>query len=92
MDLITADPSTQSASSSSNASSNPAPSSSASSPAPIYSTTAQPTALGKPVLVGEKRSKRSTLMQIQNDTISAAKAVKANIMPSSHRQKKKVVH
>lgn len=46
-----------------------------------------PTALGKP------KTKRGTLMQIQSDTISVAKAlnpVKTNIMPQ--RQKKKVPH
>lgn len=62
------------------------PSSSSSSPA------AQPTALGKPVVPGEKKSKKATLIQMQNDTISAAKAalnpVRANIMPQ--KQKKKV--
>jgi hypothetical protein len=45
--------------------------------------------------LGEKKSKRATLMQIQNDTISVAKAalnpVKANIMPQRQRQKKKPV-
>ncbi|OWM90233.1 uncharacterized protein LOC116187487 [Punica granatum] len=64
--------------------------------APLASSSApsaQPTALGKPVVHGEKKSKKATLMQIQNDTISAAKAalnpVRANIMPQ--RQKKKPV-
>ncbi|KAK4755582.1 hypothetical protein SAY87_009339 [Trapa incisa] len=54
---------------------------------------AQPTSLGKPAVQGDKKSKRATLMQIQSDTISAAKAalnpVRANIMPQ--KQKKKPV-
>lgn len=80
MDLITADPSTASSTTSS--------SSAASAAA------AQPTALGKPVVPAyEKKSKKTTLMQIQSDTISAAKAalgpVRTNIMPQ--RQKKKPV-
>ncbi|KAI4353006.1 hypothetical protein L6164_007205 [Bauhinia variegata] len=81
MDLITADPTTASTASASNS----APSSAAAAPA------TQPTALGKPA--GEKKSKRASLMQIQNDTISAAKAalnpVRTNIMPQ--KQKKKPV-
>ena len=80
MDLITADPTTAPKSSASNA----VASSATAAPA------AQPTALGKPA--GEKKSKRATLMQIQSDTISAAKAalnpVRTNIMPQ--KQKKKV--
>lgn len=89
MDLITADPAAISSTtpSSTPAASTPAPSSSAASPGASL-----PTALGKPT--GEKKSKRAALMQIQNDTISAAKAalnpVRTNIMPSSQRQKKKV--
>jgi formaldehyde-activating enzyme involved in methanogenesis len=81
MDLITADPAPA-----------PAPASSgipaAASMSP--SSAAQPTALGKPA--GEKRSKRTSLMQIHSDTVSAAKAalnpVRANIIPQ--KQKKKV--
>ncbi|KHM99865.1 hypothetical protein glysoja_017563 [Glycine soja] len=77
MDLITADP--PSSSSTASASSAPTP------PASL------PSALGKPP--AEKKSKRAALMQIQNDTISAAKAalhpVRTNIMPQ--RQKKKPV-
>ncbi|XP_059453334.1 uncharacterized protein LOC132183886 [Corylus avellana] len=82
MDLITADPAPA-----------PAPASSgipaAASMSP--SSAAQPTALGKPA--GEKRSKRTSLMQIHSDTVSAAKAalnpVRANIIPQ--KQKKKPV-
>ncbi|WJX48176.1 hypothetical protein P8452_34778 [Trifolium repens] len=79
MDLITADPTPAPASSSSSTS---APPPSASSSTSLSST------LGKPAT--EKKSKRATLMQIQNDTISAAKAaVRTNIMPQ--KQKKKPV-
>lgn len=81
MDLITADPTPAPSSSSSTA----AASSAATPPASL------PSALGKPHT--EKKSKRAALMQIQNDTISAAKAalhpVRTNIMPQ--RQKKKPV-
>ncbi|RZC13734.1 hypothetical protein D0Y65_013023 [Glycine soja] len=80
MDLITADP-TPAPSSSSTAAASSAPT----APASL------PSALGKPP--AEKKSKRAALMQIQNDTISAAKAalhpVRTNIMPQ--RQKKKPV-
>lgn len=103
MDLITADPSTVSASAStttsSSASTQPAQSSGyAASPPKSSSSSGLPTALGKPA--GEKRSKRASLMQIQNDTISAAKAalnpVRTNInmnsiMPQKHKQKQKKV-
>ncbi|XP_056683296.1 uncharacterized protein [Spinacia oleracea] len=46
-----------------------------------------PSSLGKSVT--DRKSKRTTLMQIQNETISAAKAVRANILPQ--KQKKRVV-
>ncbi|CAN6580067.1 unnamed protein product [Malus baccata var. baccata] len=101
MDLITADPSTVSASASTTTSSSPStqPAQSsgyAASPPKSSSSSGLPTALGKPA--GEKRSKRASLMQIQNDTISAAKAalnpVRTNInmnsiMPQKHKQKQK---
>ncbi|KAL5540138.1 hypothetical protein UlMin_042362 [Ulmus minor] len=78
MDLITADPSTAAAAA-------PPPSSSSS----VSTSASAPTALGKPA--AEKRSKRTSLMQIQNDTISAAKAalnpVRTNIMPQKHKKK-----
>ncbi|KAI5383293.1 uncharacterized protein LOC127100469 isoform X1 [Lathyrus oleraceus] len=81
MDLITADPTPAPASSSSSTAA-PPPSASPSTSATTSST------LGKPAT--EKRSKRAALMQIQNDTISAAKAaVRTNIMPQ--KQKKKPV-
>ncbi|XP_057540987.1 uncharacterized protein LOC130818794 isoform X2 [Amaranthus tricolor] len=86
MDLMTSDPkAVLPSSSSSSSSSTPAPSSSsqmAASP-----TRPPPTSLGKPVT--DRKSKRTTLLQIQNDTISAAKAVRANIMPQ--KQKKRPV-
>ncbi|KAL1532946.1 hypothetical protein AAHA92_32897 [Salvia divinorum] len=78
MDLITSDGS----------SSKPTPAASTTAPPPIDSTAS----VGPPV-VAERRSKKGTLLQIQSDTISAAKAafnpVRANIMPQ--RQKKKPV-
>ncbi|KAK9268777.1 hypothetical protein L1049_000539 [Liquidambar formosana] len=77
MDLITADPTS-------------APAANQSSSA--GATPPHPTALGRPVQT-DRKSKRATLMQIQNDTISAAKAalnpVRTNIMPQ--KQKKKPV-
>ncbi|KAM6548492.1 hypothetical protein CsatB_020168 [Cannabis sativa] len=86
MDLITADPAPVSAPAASSSSSS---SSSSASSMP----TGPPTALGKPS--GEKRSKRATLLQIQNDTISAAKAalhpVRTNIMMPQKQRKKKPV-
>ncbi|ONH94967.1 hypothetical protein PRUPE_7G042600 [Prunus persica] len=97
MDLITADPSTASASAStttsSSASTQPAQSSGYAASPPKSSSGGLPTALGKPA--GEKRSKRAALMQIQNDTISAAKAAlhpvrtNINILPQKHKQKQK---
>ncbi|XP_042034645.1 uncharacterized protein LOC121781034 [Salvia splendens] len=78
MDLITSDGS----------SSKPTPAASTTAPPPIDSAAS----VGPPAVV-ERRSKKGTLMQIQSDTISAAKAafnpVRANIMPQ--RQKKKPV-
>ncbi|GAB2276206.1 hypothetical protein Dimus_010941 [Dionaea muscipula] len=82
MDLITSDPSAAP----STAAPLSSPSGSAlSSTAP---TVLPPRALGRPA-VADRRSKKGTLMQIQSDTISAAKAVRANIMPP--KQKKKPV-
>lgn len=78
MDLITADPAPAPVSSGAPATASMAP-----------SAAAQPTALGKPA--AEKRSKRSSLMQIHSDTVSAAKAalnpVRANIIPQKQRKK-----
>ncbi|XP_057981027.1 uncharacterized protein LOC131166454 isoform X2 [Malania oleifera] len=97
MDLITSDPSSSasSAPAATAAAAAASSSSSSSSTVSLVSSTAlppHPTSLGKPVQT-DRRSKRATLMQIQSDTISAAKAalnpVKTNIMPQ--RQKKKPV-
>ncbi|XP_052198815.1 uncharacterized protein LOC127805978 [Diospyros lotus] len=78
MDLITSDPSSTTAP--------PPPSSSSAPPLP------PPAVVGKPPQT-DRKSKRGTLMQIQSDTISAAKAalnpVRTNIMPQ--KQKKKPV-
>jgi len=91
MDLISADPTpvpAQSTSSSASSTASQPTSASASSSSHLHHPMSTKTTLG------EKKSKRATLMQIQNDTISVAKAalnpVKANIMPQRQRQKKKV--
>lgn len=67
-------------------SSKPSPAASTTVPPPIDSAAPVP-------LVAERKPKKGTLLQIQSDTISAAKAafnpVRANIMPQ--RQKKKVL-
>ncbi|XP_019446466.1 PREDICTED: uncharacterized protein LOC109349882 [Lupinus angustifolius] len=80
MDLITADPTPAPTASSA--------SSSAASPA-MTPPVGLPSALGRPA--GERKSKRAALMQIQSDTVSAAKAalkpVRANIMPQRQRKK-----
>lgn len=81
MDLISSDPSSAKSSSSS----------STAAPPPESPTNAS---VGAPVpVVVDRKSKRGTLMQIQSDTISAAKAafnpVRTNIMPQ--KQKKKVI-
>ncbi|KAJ0029920.1 hypothetical protein Pint_13925 [Pistacia integerrima] len=91
MDLITADPSTASAtvtaSSGSTAPSTAAPLSVSSGGGGIPTKTT----------LGERKSKRAALMQIQSDTVSAAKAVlhpvraNINIMPQKQKQKKKPV-
>ncbi|GLT28627.1 hypothetical protein SLA2020_035460 [Shorea laevis] len=87
MDLITAD-------------APPPPSASSSSSSSVSSTVAgqqyQPQQVSTKTTLGEKKSKRAALLQIQNDTISAAKAalnpVRANIIPHhSQKQKKKPV-
>ena len=88
MDLITADPSKASSGSSSTNAALAAPSTISSSS--ISASSALPSTLGRPA--GEKRSKRAALMQIQNDTISAAKAalnpVRTNMMPQRLSKKK----
>ncbi|XP_050227678.1 uncharacterized protein LOC126677210 [Mercurialis annua] len=99
MDLITADPGTTSSSAATTATSGgstTAPPVSSSSPqiGSVNSNTTS-SSVGKATMLGEKRSKRATLMQIQNDTISAAKAalhpMKTNIMTMPQKQKKKPV-
>ncbi|CAN7066283.1 unnamed protein product [Brassica rapa subsp. trilocularis] len=93
MDLISADPTPLPAKSSSSAS---ASASSTPSPAAASAGSHVNQPMSTKTTLGEKKSKRATLMQIQNDTLSVAKAalnpVKANIMmPQRQRQKKKPV-
>lgn len=98
MDLITADPGPAPKSSGSSeaptppASQQPTGSMSYSTPTTTTTTASSSSGSGKTML-GERKSKRATLMQIQNDTISAAKAAMKttagiNIMPQ--KQKKNV--
>ncbi|KAH0906221.1 hypothetical protein HID58_038048 [Brassica napus] len=94
MDLISADPTPVPAKSSSSSASASASSTPSPAAASAGSHVNQP--MSTKTTLGEKKSKRATLMQIQNDTISVAKAalnpVKANIMmPQRQRQKKKPV-
>ncbi|XP_054780041.1 uncharacterized protein LOC129287810 isoform X2 [Prosopis cineraria] len=69
--------------------SDPTTASSTASTSATAAPAAQPTALGKPA--GEKKSKRTTFMQIQTDTLTVAKAalapVRTNIMPQKQRKK-----
>lgn len=97
MDLITADPSTASARATT--SSGSTSSSSATAAAAPSPTASAPSTGGIPTktTLGERKSKRAALLQIQNDTVSAAKAVlhpvrgSINIMPQKQKQKKKVL-
>ncbi|KAF3616364.1 hypothetical protein FXO37_35116 [Capsicum annuum] len=73
MDLITSDPSSTSTSSQSTPVAPPA--------LPPQTTAAAPPS------ASTDRKKKGTLMQIQSDTISAAKAVRANIMPQKQKRK-----
>lgn len=84
MDLMTSDP--KAAPPQSSSSSTSSSSSAASAPTQMAGMP-PPSSLGKPVT--DRKTKRTTLMQIQNDTISAAKAVRANILPQ--KQKKRVL-
>ncbi|XP_078154939.1 SH3 domain-containing protein [Carex rostrata] len=78
MDLITSDPSAAAAPGGiSNSSSSGAASGAA------------PTTLGKPVAT-DRKSKKSTFTQIQNETMSAARAINRNL-PQRRRKKKKPV-
>lgn len=95
MDLITADPSASTSGSTGLPPSSASASANSASQQPTtgsVTTTSSSSSSGKTIL-GEKKSKRATLMQIQSDTISAAKAalnpMKTNIMPQ--KQKKKVL-
>nr|VDD31663.1 unnamed protein product [Brassica oleracea] len=94
MDLISADPTPIPAKSSSSASASASASSTA-SPAAASAGSHLQQPMSTKTTLGEKKSKRATLTQIHNDTISVAKAalipVKANIMPQRQRQKKKPV-
>ncbi|XP_021893463.1 uncharacterized protein LOC110811314 isoform X2 [Carica papaya] len=89
MDLITSDPAPAPSSSTSSLASSTAGSASAS----MVSQLQQPQQVSSKTTLGEKKSKRASLMQFQNDTISVAKAalnpVRTNIMPQ--KQKKKPV-
>lgn len=92
MDLITADPSTTSSTAS--ASSGSTSSSSAAAPPPSMPPPSVGGGISSRTTLGEKKSKRAAFMQIQNDTVLAAKAVlnpvRGNILPQKQRQKKKV--
>lgn len=85
MDLITADPAPVPASSSSSSSSTTSSTTAAASPSHVSTKTT----------LGEKKSKRAALMQIQNDTISVAKAalnpVRTNIISYQKQKQKKPV-
>lgn len=82
MDLITSDPTPTAPP--------PSSSSSAASPAAL-----PPVNTGPSKPASDRKSKKGTLMQIQSDTISAAKAalnpVRANILPQKQKQRKKPV-
>ncbi|GMJ13209.1 TPLATE-associated SH3 domain containing protein [Hibiscus trionum] len=86
MDLISADPSPVPATTSSSSSSKTAAEASPSA-------TQQPHHVSTKTTLGEKKSKRAALMQIQHDTISVAKAalhpVRAANIVSHHKQKQK---
>ncbi|XP_051149190.1 uncharacterized protein LOC127263926 [Andrographis paniculata] len=83
MDLITSDGS----------SSKSTPASSGTAPPPLDSPTSTAASAAAAPVAAERKSKKGTLLQIQSDTISAAKAafnpVRANIMPQ--KQKKRPV-
>ncbi|KAJ4814626.1 SH3 domain-containing protein [Rhynchospora pubera] len=80
MDLITSDPAAAAAAAGGGAS--------ATSSSGVASGAA-PTTLGKPVST-DRKSKKSTFTQIQNETISAARAINRNL-PQRRRKKKKPV-
>lgn len=80
MDLITSDPTAAAAASGASGGVSSSSSSAASG--------AVPSTLGKPVST-DRKSKKSTFTQIQNETISAARAINRNL-PQRRRKKKKV--
>ncbi|XVE60921.1 hypothetical protein DITRI_Ditri05aG0165200 [Diplodiscus trichospermus] len=90
MDLITADPAQVPAASSSSSSS-----STTSMTAAASLSSVQQQHVSTKTTLGEKKSKRAALMQIQNDTISVAKAalhpVRTNIIPHQKQKQKKPV-
>ncbi|XP_021279407.1 uncharacterized protein LOC110413025 isoform X1 [Herrania umbratica] len=87
MDLITADPTPVPAASSSSTTSSTTPT--------VSPSATQPQHVSTKTTLGEKKSKRAALMQIQNDTISVAKAalnpVRTNIIPHQKQKQKKPV-
>ncbi|XP_022731492.1 uncharacterized protein LOC111286003 isoform X3 [Durio zibethinus] len=87
MDLITADPAPVPAASSSSSSLSTSSTTATASPSAM-----QQQHLSTKTTLGEKKSKRAALMQIQNDTISVAKAalnpVRSNIIPHQKQKQK----
>nr|KJB53647.1 hypothetical protein B456_009G000200 [Gossypium raimondii] len=90
MDLITADPAPVPAAASTVSSSSASSTTAAASPAAT-----QQQYVSTKTALGEKKSKRAALMQIQNDTISVAKAalnpVRTNIISHQKQKQKKPV-
>lgn len=95
MDLISADPSTtSSAATASSGSATAAAPSSAAAPPAMASPPTMSGGVSSRSTLGEKKSKRAALMQIQSDTVSAAKAVlnpvRGSYMQQKQKQNKKV--
>lgn len=95
MDLISADPSTtSSAATASSGSATAAAPSSAAAPPAMASPPTMSGGVSSRSTLGEKKSKRAALMQIQSDTVSAAKAVlnpvRGSYMQQKQKQSKKV--
>ncbi|XP_010533094.1 PREDICTED: uncharacterized protein LOC104808936 [Tarenaya hassleriana] len=97
MDLISADPTPAPSQSSTSSASAATARDSSSSSASASASSSMASQMHHPVstktTLGEKKSKRAALMQIQNDTMSVAKAalnpVKANIMMQQRQKQKK---
>ncbi|KAH9805492.1 SH3 domain-containing protein [Citrus sinensis] len=90
MDLISADPSTtSSAATASSGSATAAAQSSAAAPPAMASPPTMSGGVSSRSTLGEKKSKRAALMQIQSDTVSAAKAVLNPVRGSYMQQKQK---